>query len=64
MPIEHWKRPMRIAGEDLRALKDQIERGQYRVDPPAVAEAILRRLRSIATGSAEHVEPPDRDRTR
>jgi Anti-sigma-28 factor, FlgM len=28
----------------MAAIKDQIERGQYRVDPGAVADAILRRL--------------------
>jgi hypothetical protein len=29
----------------LSAIKDQIERGEYRVEPAVVADAILRRLR-------------------
>jgi anti-sigma-28 factor FlgM len=34
-------------------IKEKIERGEYRVDPLAVADAILRRLHELANARAE-----------
>ena len=36
----------------LAALKDQIARDQYAVDPDVVAEALIRRVRAAARGHA------------
>lgn len=38
--------------DKMGELKQQIEAGEYRVDPAAVADAIVRRLRDSATGHA------------
>ena len=35
-------------------LKEQIERGEYQVDPVAVADAMLRRLRGLAAPSVQN----------
>ena len=39
---------------DAAALKEQIERGEYNVDPKAVADAMLRRLRLIAQNECSY----------
>jgi anti-sigma-28 factor FlgM len=39
---------------DLAVLKEQIERGEYRVDPTAVADALLRRLRAFAQNECSY----------
>ena len=41
-------------------LKDQLERGDYTVDPNAVADAIVRRLRDLVAFRAELVRDADR----
>jgi hypothetical protein len=51
--------------EKMGELKQQIEAGEYRVDPTAVADAIVRRLRDSATGHTGVVRRNDRaDRRR
>jgi Anti-sigma-28 factor, FlgM len=46
--------------EKMGELKQQIEAGEYRVDPAAVADAIVRRLRDVAVGRTEMVTRTDR----
>ncbi len=41
-------------------MREQINQGEYRVDPTAVADAILRRLGEVAAARAEHVAPDER----
>jgi hypothetical protein len=41
--------------DDVQDLRQQIEAGEYRVDPSAVADAIVRRLLDVA---AVRSEPP------
>jgi hypothetical protein len=41
----------------LAELKQQIERGEYEVDPQAVADAIVERLRGLAAASSHPDEP-------
>jgi Anti-sigma-28 factor, FlgM len=41
--------------EKVADMSEKIRRGDYRVDPVAVADAILRRLRDVAAARAEHV---------
>jgi Anti-sigma-28 factor, FlgM len=41
-------------------MSDKIRRGDYRVDPVAVADAILRRLRDVSAARAEHVASGER----
>ena len=41
-------------------LKHQIETGEYRVDPTAVADAIVRRLRDVAAARGEAVRRSER----
>jgi Anti-sigma-28 factor, FlgM len=45
-------------GKEVRVgqLKEQVERGDYRVDPKAVAEAMVRRLRELGLASGPHPE--------
>lgn len=50
--------------ESLSALKTQIERGEYAVDPGCVADAMLRRLRTLADARTEHVEGVARTQAR
>ena len=49
--------------EKVTDLKEQIERGEYSVDPTSVADAIVRRVRELADARiralAERVEPAD-----
>ena len=46
--------------DKMGELKHQIEAGEYRVDPTAVADAIVRRLRDAATGHTGVVRRNDR----
>ena len=46
--------------DKMGELKQQIEAGEYLVDPTAVADAIVRRLRDAATGHAGTVRRNDR----
>jgi anti-sigma-28 factor FlgM len=46
--------------DKMGELKQQIEAGEYLVDPTAVADAIVRRLRDAATGHTEVVRRKDR----
>ena len=45
--------------DKMGELKQQIEAGEYLVDPTAVADAIVRRLRDAATGHAGAVRRND-----
>jgi Anti-sigma-28 factor, FlgM len=47
-------------GEKVTEIKHRIERGEYRVDPRAVADALLRRLRESAQGRPEHLNAAER----
>jgi len=40
-------------------MTDKIRRGEYRVEPVAVADAIVRRLRELAAVRSEQVTPGD-----
>ena len=46
--------------DKMGELKQQIEAGEYRVDPTAVADAIVRRLREAATGHSPAARRSDR----
>jgi hypothetical protein len=46
--------------DKMGELKQQIEAGEYLVDPTAVADAIVRRLRDAAAGHKEIVRRTDR----
>ena len=50
--------------DKMGELKQQIEAGEYRVDPTAVADAIVRRLREPATGHGPAVRRSDRPERR
>jgi hypothetical protein len=52
--------PMDEDHEKVTDMSDKIKRGDYRVDPVAVADAILRRLRDVAAARAEHVASGER----
>ncbi|MBV8998700.1 MAG: flagellar biosynthesis anti-sigma factor FlgM [Solirubrobacterales bacterium] len=39
---------------DAAVLKEKIERGEYSVDPKAVADALLRRLRLVAQNECSY----------
>jgi hypothetical protein len=41
-------------------MREQIEQGDYRVEPVAVADAILRRLRELGVARAERVGSEER----
>jgi Anti-sigma-28 factor, FlgM len=41
--------------EKVADMSEKIRRGEYRVEPVAVADAILRQLRALAAARAEHV---------
>jgi hypothetical protein len=41
-------------------MREQIELGTYRVEPQAVADALLRQLRELAAARSEHVAPDER----
>lgn len=46
--------------DKVAEIKEQLEQGEYRVDPDVVADAVLRRLRELATARRERVSPGDR----
>jgi hypothetical protein len=46
--------------EKVADMRDQIREGEYRVEPKAVADAILRRLRDLAAARREHVAAHER----
>jgi Anti-sigma-28 factor, FlgM len=46
--------------EKVADMSDKIRRGDYRVDPVAVADAILRRLRDVTAARAEDVGSGER----
>jgi hypothetical protein len=46
--------------EKVADMRDIIQQGDYRVEPVAVAEAILRRLRDLAVARAERVQSAER----
>jgi Anti-sigma-28 factor, FlgM len=46
--------------EKVADMRDIIQQGDYRVEPVAVAEAILRRLRELAVARAERVHSEER----
>ena len=50
--------------DKMGELKQQIEAGEYRVDPTAVADAIVRRLREPATGHSPAGRRSDRPERR
>ena len=50
--------------DKMGELKQQIEAGEYRVDPTAVADAIVRRLREPATRRSPAVRRSDRPERR
>jgi hypothetical protein len=56
--------PMQEAREKVADMREQINRGEYRVEPTAVADAILRRLHDIALARGEHVTPGEQARAR
>ena len=43
--------------QTVAQIKDRVRRGEYEVDPGAVADAILRRLRELAQERAEREGP-------
>lgn len=46
--------------EKVADMRHIIEQGEYQVEPVAVAEAILRRLREVAVARAERVHSEER----
>jgi hypothetical protein len=53
--------PMDEDRKKVADMTEKIMRGEYRVEPVAVADAILRRLREVAAARAEHVGTGDRE---
>ena len=51
-PLEYS--PFEGIAMNATQLKEQIERGEYQIDPVAVADAMLRRLRGLAAPSAQN----------
>ncbi len=47
-------------GKKVAAIKDKVQQGEYRVEPVAVADALLRRLHDLAGARAEHVRADER----
>ena len=41
-------------------MREQINQADYRVEPQAVADALLRHLRELAAARSEHVTPDER----
>jgi hypothetical protein len=52
--------PMDEGRKKVAKMQDLINRGEYRVEPVAVAEAIVRRLQELSVARAERVSPADR----
>ncbi len=50
--------------EKVADMRQEITRGEYRVEPTAVADAILRHLHELAVARGEHVAPNERARAR
>jgi hypothetical protein len=48
------------AREKMADVSEEIRRGEYRVEPVAVADAIVRQLRALAAARTEHVASGDR----
>jgi hypothetical protein len=46
--------------EKVAEIKEQLERGEYGVEPDAVADALLRQLRELAAARRERVTSRDR----
>ncbi len=46
--------------EKMAEMRDIVQQGEYRVEPVAVAEAILHRLRELAVARAERVHSEER----
>ena len=59
MPMEDAT-PMDEDREKVADMSDKIRRGEYRVDPVAVADAIVRHLRALAAARTEHAASGDR----
>lgn len=51
-PLEYS--PFEGIAMNATQLKEQIERGEYQIDPVAVADAMLRRLRGLAAPSVQN----------
>jgi hypothetical protein len=51
--------PMDVDPKKVADMREQIKQGEYRVEPTAVADAILRRLGELAAARAEHVAPDE-----
>ena len=47
--------PMDEDRKKVAEMSEKIRAGEYRVEPTAVADAILRQLRALAVARAEHV---------
>jgi hypothetical protein len=47
--------------EKVFDMSEKIRRGEYRVEPVAVADAILHQLRALAAARTEHVGSGERD---
>jgi Anti-sigma-28 factor, FlgM len=56
--------PMDEDPEKVTDMREKIMHGEYRVEPTAVADAILRRLHELAAARDEHVAPDERARAR
>ena len=52
--------PMDEDREKVADMREIIQQGEYRVEPVAVAEAILHRLRELAVARAERVHSEER----
>jgi Anti-sigma-28 factor, FlgM len=59
MPMEDAT-PMDEDREKVADMAEKIRRGEYRVEPVAVADAIVRQLRALAAARTEHVASGDR----
>jgi Anti-sigma-28 factor, FlgM len=59
MPMEETT-PMDEDRAKVADMSEKIRRGDYRIDPVAVADAILTRLRDVAAARAEHVASGER----
>ncbi len=46
--------------EKVAEIKQQLEQGEYWVEPDAVADAVLRKLRELAAARREQVDAQDR----
>jgi len=51
--------PMDADRKKVAEMSEKIRAGEYRVEPVAVADAILRQLRALAVARSEHVAGGD-----